>query len=156
MVSNQLNIDSAMKIRRLSIQSMPEILDLLSLMNPAIERETLQRRYEKILRESNHYRILGCDYNGRLAGLTGLWIGTKMWCGDYAEIDHLMVHPDYRNRGIGTALIVAAEDLARELDCNIMVLDSYTDNHGSHRLYHRLGCEIWGFHFVKPLKPFQH
>jgi predicted GNAT family acetyltransferase len=33
------------------------------------------------------------------------------------------------------------------------VLDSYTSNHASHRLYHRLGYEIRGFHFIKPLAP---
>jgi GNAT superfamily N-acetyltransferase len=145
-----------MKIRRLSLDSMPEIIDLLSLMNPSVQHETLQRRFEKILRESEQYHILGCECEGQLVGLTGLWFGTKMWCGDYAEIDHLMVHPDFRNRGIGTALIESAEKQARERDCNIMVIDSYSNNHASHRLYHRLGCEIWSFHFVKPLRSFEH
>jgi RimJ/RimL family protein N-acetyltransferase len=48
-------------------------------------------------------------------------------------------------------LIRHLEAIGRERDCKLLVLDSYTANHPSHRLYHRLGFEIWGFHFVKPI-----
>jgi RimJ/RimL family protein N-acetyltransferase len=41
------------------------------------------------------------------------------------------------------------ETIGQERECKLLVLDSYTANHPSHRLYHRLGFEIWGFHFVK-------
>ena len=68
-------------------------------------------------------------------------------------MDNLVVHPDARSAKIGTRLIQNLEATAREESCEIMVLDSYTSNHPSHRLYHRLGFEIWGFHFVKPLGP---
>jgi ribosomal protein S18 acetylase RimI-like enzyme len=79
-----------------------------------------------------------------------------MWCGDYMEFDNLVVHPDFRNRGVASALMEKVESMAREKECSIVVLDSYTNNHTSHRLYHRKGCEIWGFHFIKPLGPFEH
>ena len=67
--------------------------------------------------------------------------------------DYLVVDPEIRSSGLGTALVQHLEGLAREEGCNLAVLDSYTSNHPSHRLYHRLGFEIWGFHFVKPLGP---
>ena len=145
-----------MNLQLLSISAMPEVIALLCFLNPSVCEETMQRRYEKILREHPNYRILGAYIDGRLAGLTGLWHGTKIWCGDYMEIDNLVVHPDFRQRGVATALIEKVESIAREKQCNILVLDSYTNNHPSHRLYHRLGCEIWGFHFVQPLVNFEH
>ena len=145
-----------MNLQLLSISAMPDVIALLCFLNPSVSEETMQRRYEKILREHPNYRILGAYVEGRLAGLTGLWHGTKIWCGDYMEIDNLVVHPDFRQRGVATALIEKVEAIAREKQCNILVLDSYTNNHPSHRLYHRLGCEIWGFHFVKPLVNFEH
>ena len=79
-------------------------------------------------------------------------------CGDgamlrYLELDNLVVDPALRSSGLGSALIRHLEAFAREKECNLAVLDSYTSNHPSHRLYHRLGFEIWGFHFVKPLGP---
>ena len=63
----------------------------------------------------------------------------------------VVVAPARRAAGIGSLLIRHLEALARERDCNIIVLDSYNANHPSHRLYHRLGFEIWGFHFAKPV-----
>jgi ribosomal protein S18 acetylase RimI-like enzyme len=61
------------------------------------------------------------------------------------------VDPELRSGGVGTRLIRHLEAIGRERDCKLLVLDSYTANHPSHRLYHRLGFEIWGFHFVKPI-----
>lgn len=145
-----------MKLQLLTLDAMPDVITLLAFLNPAVCHETLQRRYEKILREFPNYRVLGAYIDGKLIGLTGMWHGTKLWCGDYMEIDNLVVHPDFRNRGVASALIEKVEAMAREKECSIVVLDSYTNNHASHRLYHRKGCEIWGFHFVKPLGPFEH
>jgi GNAT superfamily N-acetyltransferase len=145
-----------MKLQLLSIMALPEVIALLSFLNPSVCEETLRLRYEKILREYPNYLVLGAYIDGRLAGLTGIWHGTKIWCGDYMEVDNLVVHPEYRARGVGTALVQRVEQMAREKGCNIVVLDSYTNNHPSHRLYHRMGCEIWGFHFVKPLGDFEH
>ena len=145
-----------MKLQLLSITALPEVIALLSFLNPSVCEETMRRRYEKILREFPNYHVLGVYIDGRLAGVTGIWHGTKIWCGDYMEVDNLVVHPDFRARGVGTALLERVEQMAREKGCNIVVLDSYTNNHPSHRLYHRMGCEIWGFHFVKPLGDFEH
>jgi ribosomal protein S18 acetylase RimI-like enzyme len=83
-------------------------------------------------------------------------VATKIWCGKYLEIDNLIIHPLHQSSGIGTALLRHLEQFAGEQGCNILVLDSYTSNHASHRLYHRLGFEIWGFHFIRPLRQFEH
>ena len=54
----------------------------------------------------------------------------------------------------------AGKELFRNLDANridgdasdwALVPDSYAANRRSHRLYHRLGFEIWSFHFIKPI-----
>jgi ribosomal protein S18 acetylase RimI-like enzyme len=84
-------------------------------------------------------------------GVCSTWVATKVWCGRYLEIDNLVVRPEYRSQGVGSALIEFMERLGREQCCEIAVLDSYTANRSSHRLYHRHGFEILGFHFVKPL-----
>ena len=145
-----------MKLQILTRKHIADTIQLLSFLNPAVSAEILQQRYEKILHEFPHYSILGAYIGQKLVGLSGIWFGTKIWCGDYMEIDNLVVHPDYREKGVATALIDRIEAMAKEKHCNILVLDSYTTNYPSHRLYQRKGCEIWGFHFIKPLQDFAH
>ena len=141
------------EIRELAEADHSAALDLLAHLNPDVPRDVLGRRFADILREHPHYRIFGAFTAGRLAAVAGVWIATKIWCGRYLEIDNLVVDPALRSAGLGSALMRWLEDLARAENCEIAVLDSYTSNHASHRLYHRLGFEIRGFHFVKFLAP---
>lgn len=124
---------------------------LLAHLNPDQPSPVLIARFREILAAHPHYLPLGGFEDGRLIALAGAWIATKIWCGRYLEVDNLIVHPECRGRRYGSLLMEHLESLARERECNLMVLDSYTSNYASHRLYHRLGYEIWGFHFVKEL-----
>lgn len=128
---------------------------LLGHLNPDCTREVLVERLETIITEYPHYHPVGAFVDGEMLAFAGGWIATRIWCGRYLEIDNIVVHPAHRSKGLGTALIHHFEKLAKELGCNLLALDSYTSNHSSHRLYHRLGYEIWGFHFVKQIASLQ-
>ncbi|WP_367873171.1 GNAT family N-acetyltransferase [Luteolibacter sp. Populi] len=144
---------SAPEIRKLVPSDHSAAIALFGHLNPGIPAEVLKERFETILAEHPHYHIFGAFAEGELAAVASAWIATKIWCGRYLEIDNLVVDPGVRSSGLGTALIRHLEEFAREEGCLLVVLDSYTSNHASHRLYHRLGFEIWGFHFVKPFGP---
>lgn len=141
------NID----IRPLESADLPDAARLLQTLNPDTPLPLVHERLETILAEHPHYELLGAFVKQHLAGVCGVWIATKIWCGRYLEIDNLVVDPELRDSGVGTALMKHIEQLGRERDCKILVLDCYTSNHASHRLYHRLGFNIWGFHFIKPI-----
>jgi ribosomal protein S18 acetylase RimI-like enzyme len=139
------------EIRTLTASDLADAARLLGTLNPETPPHVVSTRLETILAEHTHYRIFGAFENGLLTGVCGAWIATKIWCGKYLEIDNLVVDPECRSSGTGTRLIGHLVEYGRENGCEIIVLDSYTSNHASHRLYHRLGFEIWGFHFVKPI-----
>ncbi len=124
---------------------------LLGTMNAGTPVPLLRVRLQAVLTDHPHYQLAGAFAGDRLTGVCGAWTATRIWCGRYLEIDNLVVDPELRSSGIGGKLIGHFEQIARENDCKILVLDSYTSNHASHRLYHRLGFEIWGFHFIKPI-----
>lgn len=142
----------SVEIRILSPGDLPAAVGLLADLNPGVPEETVRRRFETILSDHPHYLAYGAFAGGLLIGLAGAWVATKVWCGRYLEVDNLVIAPENRSSGIGTLLLNALEARAVELDCNILVLDSYVSNSASHRLYHRLGYEIRGFHFVKELE----
>jgi GNAT superfamily N-acetyltransferase len=60
------------------------------------------------------------------------------------RLDHLEVPGPFQRRGIGTALIRAAEDTARQLGHDRIALGVGLDNLGARRLYERLGYADWG------------
>ncbi len=138
-------------IRPLVSGDLPEAAVLLASLNPETPATLVEERLETLLADHPHYEIFGAFSGEKLVGVAGAWIATKIWCGLYLEIDNLVVAENQRSSGTGSRLIEHLESVARERGCKIIVLDSYTTNHPSHRLYHRLGFEIWGFHFIKPI-----
>jgi ribosomal protein S18 acetylase RimI-like enzyme len=141
------------EIRELGAGDHSAAIRLLAQLNPSVPVDVLIDRFDRVLREHHHYQAIGAFIGDKLVALTGFWIATKVWCGRYLEVDNIVVDPDHRSEGLGSLLIVSAQKIAEEKDCNLMVLDSYTSNYPSHRLYYRLGFEIRGFHFIKQLTP---
>jgi ribosomal protein S18 acetylase RimI-like enzyme len=58
-------------------------------------------------------------------------------------LNHVEVHPDHRNQGIGTELVWAAERLLAERGHDRVALAVRIDNIDAYRLYARLGYRVW-------------
>lgn len=99
----------------------------------------------------NQYGQVAAFENDQCIGISGFWLGTKLWCGKYLELDNVIVHPDYRSKGIGKMLSDYLQAKATAEDCNILALDAYTNNFAAHRFYYNQGYGPKGFHFVKIL-----
>jgi GNAT superfamily N-acetyltransferase len=59
-----------------------------------------------------------------------------------ADLSKMLVHRRARRRGVGAALLRAAEDVARECGRSLLVLDTASDD--AERLYARLGWQRCG------------
>jgi GNAT superfamily N-acetyltransferase len=55
-----------------------------------------------------------------------------------ADLTKMLVHPRARRRGLGAALMEAAEQMARDMGKTLLVLDTVTGS-DAERLYARLG-----------------
>ncbi|MGB0915060.1 MAG: GNAT family N-acetyltransferase, partial [Crocinitomicaceae bacterium] len=84
-------------------------------------------------------------------GLTGYWIGTKLWCGRYLELDNVVVSKKYRSKGAGKKLFDFMQKKAEEENCNMLALDSYSDNFKAHKFFYGQGFIPRGFHFINIL-----
>ena len=142
----------SLAVRLVESHEQSEALRLLAGLNPDVSAEQLESRMSEILEKHPHYELYGAYDGDSLVAVCGAWVATKLWCGRYLEVDNIVTDPERRSMGAGTQLMEAMENLARERDCEILALDSYASNTASHRLYHRLGYEIKGFHFVKELR----
>ncbi|PQB04003.1 GNAT family N-acetyltransferase [Aureitalea marina] len=90
----------------------------------------------------NHHqsRCLICkDENGIAMGFTQLYPTFSSVSMQHNWIlNDLFVHPDHRSKGVGKALLLAAQRFAREDGAKGLVLETATDNPAQH-LYEALG-----------------
>jgi [ribosomal protein S18]-alanine N-acetyltransferase len=111
------------------------------LMSQSEPFTTLQIDYEKCRKGmSGDYReIYIAEVNGEFAGFVVLMLAGVL----RGYIQTICLQPQYRGKGIGTALLKFSEDrLAKEFPNVFMCVSSF--NHEAQKLYHRLGFEKVG------------
>lgn len=82
--------------------------------------------------------LLIARVGGMAVGTVQLDLPGKPNAAHRAEVQKLLVHRAARRRGIGSALMAAVEDLARELGRRLLVLDTRADD-DAEPLYRRIG-----------------
>jgi GNAT superfamily N-acetyltransferase len=87
--------------------------------------------------------ILAAEMQGRLEGSVQLIRAPQENQFFRAELAKLLVHTRARRRGIGAALMLAAEDQARRIGCTLLTLDTEAGSAGE-QLYARLGWTKYG------------
>jgi len=74
--------------------------------------------------KSGHRVLLISRVDDEIVGAVQLDLATKLNALHRAEVQKLMVHTRYRNRGIARALMAALEGVALELNRTLLVLDT--------------------------------
>ncbi len=125
-------------------------LRLLKQLNPSMDKKTFDARLKKMLAQG--YRCISYVEKGKYLGLCGFWHGTRFWCGDFIDLDNVVVDEKARAKGIGKAMVAWVEKEAKRLKCDQMGLDCYVTHHPAHHFYMRQDYIIKGYHFIKPIK----
>lgn len=123
---------------------------LVSQMYDQLRLEDFSRLLDEMI-SRNDYKMVAAFLDEKIVGVSGYWISLMLYCGRYLQASNLVVDQENRQNGAGKIILNYLEKKAQELDCNKMVLDSYTENKKSHSLYFREGFYIRGFHFMKDL-----
>ena len=134
-------------VRELSVEEFPLILPLIEKHNSKIAPEELRRRLEVM--STHHYHCIAAFDGEQIVGVAGYWLGARFYCGEFMDVDNVVVDESLRSHGIGSLMMDWLEAKARELGCKVVVLDSYVTFAGAHRFYFRQGYEILGYHFKK-------
>jgi GNAT superfamily N-acetyltransferase len=111
---------------------------------PEVERFLEQRHSRRVARlgrveDSLAHPALVARRDGELAGVL-----TYVVDGDACEV--LTLHTAERHGGVGTALLRAAEDLARDAGCTRLWLITTNDNVDALRFYQRRGFRLAALH----------
>lgn len=110
--------------------------------NP-IQPQQVRRTIAKLREEPNRGRAVVCDAEGRTVGyalLISFW--SNELGGEVCNIDELFVAPQYRGRGLATALLEGLADKEQSLwpvRPAALALEVTSQNERAHALYDRLG-----------------
>jgi len=140
-----------MIIRELhGVEEMLCTLDVLQELYPSLTTENYLAELNDML-PNNRYGQVAVFDNDQCIGVSGYWIGTKLWCGKYLEIDNLVVSAKVRSKGVGKLIFDFLAKKAKEEECSMMSLDSYTSNFKAHKFFYNEGFAPKGFHFINIL-----
>lgn len=139
-----------MEIRELStLREMLAEVETIKFLYPAMTVERYRELLERMI--PNRYFQIGIFEGEKCHAISGYWLGTKLWCGPYLELDNVIVSPEMQGKGLGKMISDYLEQKASKENCSILVLDAYTTNYQAHRFYYNQGFGPKGFHFVKVL-----
>ncbi len=131
-----------------------EMLNYLSVMQelyPSLTLEDYATDLTAMIPNNNYGQVAVFDGDACL-GIAGYWIGTKLWCGKYLEIDNMVVSSKFRSRGVGKLIFNYLSEKAKVEGCSMMALDSYTANFKAHKFFYNEGFGPKGFHFIRILE----
>ena len=116
----------------------------VSFMHP-LERRTAKTFWEGALAAAARGErfVLGAFENGVLAGTATLLVDCPPNQPHRAEIAKMMTRPNHRGRGLATALLRAAEDLAVKHGRTLLTLDTAAED-GASGFYDKLGYTFAG------------
>lgn len=115
----------------------------------------MEQRLQRIL-DNPRYRTLVAVDEGALVGMIGMEMGfSYQLCGNHLRILALVVDERARGRGIGRALVAAAEQWAVSQGARRVRVSSGNrpERAGAHAFYRRAGYEAKGTSFHKQLRP---
>lgn len=110
-------------------------------------------KYDALLNEMlphNYQQIIVVE-NEQTIALTGFWIGHKLWCGKFVEIDNFIVDQNQRGKKVGNILVEEIEKIAVSVNANQICLDAFVNNFVAQKFYINCGFQPRGHHYVKYL-----
>jgi len=139
------------EIRRAELRDAPELAELMGDLGYPTTAEKMVVRLSAVAAHSD-YHTLVAEEAGRVVGMVALRLGFYVETdGQFVTMQALVVGKEWQSKGIGTALVGAAEEWAKARGAKAVVLSSRTSREQAHRFYRHLGYESTGLRFIKSL-----
>lgn len=102
--------------------------------------ETAAAAWERILADEG-YHIIVAEENGRLVSSCTVVIVPNLTRGvrPYARVENVVTHADYRRRGLATACLDRARELAKAAGCYNIALLTGSKDEGTLKFYENAG-----------------
>ena len=136
-----------------------KILELSEIQSviPLMQKFSKQKFSDAVLKErfsemvTQNYECAGVYDENKLIGICGMWFCTRHYSGRSIEVDQVYIDDAYRGKGLGKQFFEWIYKYVKQKGCEAIELNTYVQNHPSHKFYYNEGFKILGYHFVKKL-----
>jgi len=143
--------DIDVTIRAVEAADMEALADLITQLGYETRTSEMQMRMETILANKNYATFVAVS-KGKVCGMVGTFTRyTYEHNSPSANIIALVVSKEMRGRGIGHALIAAAEKNLAERNIRRVAVLTRFERKEAHVFYEKLGYTKNGFRFLKEL-----
>ena len=138
-----------MNIRSASYKEITQILKLLSELGYPSDKTTIAESLTKYKR-SDDYEVLIAEHEGKVVGCISLHV-MKLFhaAGNAGRITALVISSESRGKGIGKALVNAADEYFKSMDCVKTEVTSGDHRKEAHKFYQSAGFFIDERRFIK-------
>lgn len=134
------------KVRLIKKDELKSLLSLYKYLIPddielEVDTEVI-KHWDEILSDKNLFYLV-IEENGKIVSSCTLAVIKNLTrsARPYGLIENVVTHPDYRNRGYGTAILNKAVKICRKKDCyKVMLLTSRKEDH-IFRFYENAGFD---------------
>ncbi len=140
-------------VRAATARDAPEIARLLTVLGHPTAADAVSARWDEWAAAGNVALVVARD-DGTLAGVATLHRMVVLHRPrPVGRITALVVDASERGRGVGRALVAAAEGALAGAGCGLLEITSNARRADAHAFYERLGYERTSVRFMKPLAP---
>ena len=140
------------EVRAATAGDVPELARLLALLGYPIEERVLVERLGAFSAAGE--LALVADAGDRLLGLATIHVTPVLHrAGPVGRVTALVVDDETRGRGVGRALVTAAEAILASRGCVLIEVTSNRRRTDAHAFYERLGFVATSLRFGKPVTP---
>jgi len=138
---NPATMQCTCEIRRPKLRDHDKMADLAGQLGYECTGADVQARLDEMC-DPNQYAVYVAELpGGQIAGWIGVYAFRAVELDYFAEISGLIVDQQIRSRGIGKALLDAAEQWARSHACSRISVRSAVTRESAHRFYTSNGYE---------------
>jgi ribosomal protein S18 acetylase RimI-like enzyme len=143
--------DVDVSVRAVEAADMEALADLMTQLGYETRTSEMQMRMETILANKNFATFVAVS-EGKVCGMIGTQTGYSYEHNNPGgRILALVVSEKMRGRGVGEALIAAAEKDLAQKNINRVAVNTHFRRTQAHEFYEKLGYEKNGFRLVKEL-----
>ena len=130
-----------------------EIFNLLKQLWTDLELDynLLLEVYNKAV-DSEIQKLIVGKINDEIIGFCSLTIKSNLWqAGNIGHIDELVIDKEYRGNGFGKRMIESITEIAQDLKCKRIELDTAFHRKESHKFYESIGYKNRAYLFSRKL-----
>lgn len=150
-------LNDILQIREAVERDLPNLIPLFGQLGMDDGHVLTAGEAEQIFRKMTtypDYRLYVADFEGIAVGVFAILIMDNLGHlgAPSAVIEDVIVHRNWRGRGIGRRMMAFAMELAREKKCYKLLLSSNRHREEAHRFYKSIGFERHGYSFLVETK----